>query len=68
VAIDYFVVLGIFDDLENFLDCAIDVIANTTDEDNILSRRVGSLRSNLDGKGGIFSDDTERDEFERSRF
>lgn len=49
MTIDYFVVLGIFDDLENFLDCAIDVLANTTNEDNILSRRVGSLRSNLDG-------------------
>ena len=60
VAIDYLVVLGIFDDLENLLDCAVDVITNTTDEDNILSRGVGSFRSNLDGKGGIFSDDTER--------
>ena len=60
VAIDYLIVLGIFDDLENLLDCAVDVIANTTDKDNILSRGVGGFRSNLNGKGGIFSDDTEQ--------
>ena len=59
VAINYHVVLGIFDDLENLLDCAVNILADTTDDDNILSRRVGGFRSNLDGKGSIFSDDTE---------
>ena len=58
MAIDNFVVLGIFDDLENLLDRAVDIIADTTDNDNILSGRVRSLRSNLNGKSVIFTDDT----------
>lgn len=58
VAANNLVILGILDDLLDLLDGTIDVSADTTNDNDVLSRSITSLGANLDGQGLVFTNDT----------
>ena len=57
VAADNLVVLGILDNLLNFLDSAINVFADTANHNDVISRSIASIGAELNGQRLVFTDD-----------
>lgn len=58
IAVNNLVVLRGLDDLLDFLHRAVDVGADTTNDDDVLRRRITSIRTKLNGQRLVFTDDT----------
>ena len=57
VAADNLVILGILDDLLNFLDSAINVFADTANHNDVISRSITSISAEFNGQSLVFTDD-----------
>ena len=55
---DDLVVLSVLDDFLDLLDCAINIAADTSDLNDVLSRRIANLGTELDGQGLVLANDT----------
>lgn len=57
ITVNNLVILGIFNDLENFLDGPINVSANTTNENGVFSSAFASFNVKLDHERLVFAND-----------
>lgn len=57
IAINNFIILGIFDDLQYFFDYPVDLGADTTDNNNVLAHLICCFCTNFDGECCVLSNE-----------